>query len=120
LLSIVLTSALASPVPAACPPGTVGFDGRCVRYGSGDQFGCPPGMVRLGMGPNSTCIQGPTRGTRDDKPRNVPPLTTTTTSSGDKVSQPKDSAVLRDMRVCPPNTYRTSAGCMPLSARPRN
>ena len=109
LLSVVLTSALAWPADAAsCPPGTYQMDGRCIRY-------APGGSV--GPGPDLT----PTRGSRDDKPGNVPPLRSTTTpSGGNVVSQPKDTAVLRNTRACPPDTYRTSTGCRPLSARPRN
>lgn len=107
LLSIVLTSALASPALAVCPPGTTEMDGRCVRYAPGGGVGPRPDLT-------------PTRGSRDDKPTNVPPLRSTTTpSGGDVVSQPKNKAVL-DTRACPPDTYRTSTGCRPLSARPRN
>jgi hypothetical protein len=111
LLSIVLTSTLATPAPAACPPYTIDYGhGQCVPIGGS---GFPRGGI--GSGPDLR----DTRGTRDDKPKNVPPLTTTTTSSGDKVSQPKNKAVLR-ATPCPPDTYRTSTGCKPLSARPRN
>ena len=111
LLSIVLTSALVSPAPAACPPYTIDYGhGQCVPIGG------PSGFPRGGIGSGPDLRD--TRGTRDDKPKNVPPLTTTTTSSGDKVSQPKNKAVLHG--VCPPDTYRTSTGCRPLSARPRN